>query len=96
MNARLVELALKKQRLQFRSEALRERWQGHARGLCPVFDGVDRLGDGARWLWRHPEVFVATAVALLVARPRAAWRWLRRGFVGWQVWRRGRAWLTAR
>lgn len=96
MNGKLLELALKKQRLQFKSDALRERWAEHARALQPVCAGVDRVGDGVAWLRRHPEVGVAVAVVLLVTRPRAVLRWVRRTFLAWQVWRRGRAWLASR
>lgn len=94
MNARLLELALKKQRLQFRSDLLRQEWRAHARGLKPAFVAADRVRAGYLWLRRYPEVVVGAGVAVAVARPRAAWRWLKRGFVAWQFWRKGRQWLA--
>ena len=93
MNSRLVDLALKKQRLQFKSAALREQWIDHARGIQPLCDGADRVRQGAHWLGRHPEVLVGAAVALLVARPRTLWRWMRRGVLALSVLRRRRHWL---
>ena len=39
---------------------------------------------------------VAAGVALLVARPRAVWRWARRGLMVWQTWRHSREWLDGR
>ena len=96
MNERLLELALRKQRLQLRSIALREQWAGHAAGLRPLLDGADRVGDGVRWLRGHPQILIAGAVALLVARPKAVWRWGRRGLAGWEVWRQANHWLRRR
>lgn len=96
MNERLLALALKKQRLQFQSAALRERWAAHARGLQPVCTGIDRICDGFAWLRRYPHVAAAVGVALLAARPRTAWRWARRALVAWQFWRRGGRWLLTR
>jgi hypothetical protein len=94
MNGQLLELALKKQRLQFQSDLLRERWCGHVRGVAPAFGVVDGVRAGAQWLRRHPEVTVGAAVALVVARPRTVWRWLKRGVVVWQFWRKGQEMLT--
>jgi hypothetical protein len=96
MNRRLLELALKKQRLQFQSVALREQWANHALGLRPLCTGIDRVDDGFAWLRRYPHVFAAVGAALLAARPRALWRWTRRGWLAWQFWRRGGRWLLTR
>ena len=95
MNSRTLELALKKQRLQFKSDILRKQWCDHARGLTPVLDAADRVRAGYVWLRRHPEVVVGVGVAVAVAKPRAVWRWFKRGVVAWQFWRRGREWLDS-
>lgn len=87
MNATTLELALKKQRLQIASEGLRADFGTCARGLVPVFNGADYVVAGARWVRRNPRLVVATTVALVVARPKSAWRWARRAFIGWQAWR---------
>lgn len=94
MNSRLLELALKKQRLQFKSDMLREKWRSHADGLAPVFGAADRVRAGVAWLRRHPEVLIGVGVAVVVAKPRAIWRWFKRGVVAWQFWRRGQEWLA--
>lgn len=94
MNPRLLELALKKQRLQFKSDALREQWCNHARGLAPTFAAADQVREGFGWLRRHPEVAVGVGVAVAVGKPRFVWRWLRRGAVAWQFWRNGQRWLA--
>jgi hypothetical protein len=88
-----LELALKKQRLQIAGEGLRRDFARHATGLTPIFTGADVAVDVVRCLRRHPEVVVATGVALVVARPSRAWRWGRRAFFGWQAWRRWRNFL---
>ncbi len=88
MNSTTLELALKKQRLQIASETLRTEFGLCAAGLAPAFSGADRVVEGARWLRRNPEIAVAAGVGLAVIRPKRAWRWARRAFVGWQAWRR--------
>ncbi len=94
MNNQLLELALKKQRLQFRSDALRERLRTHANGLAPTLAVADRIHAGYGWLRRHPEVVAVAGVAVVAAKPRVVWRWLVRGVSAWQFWLRGRRWLT--
>jgi hypothetical protein len=88
MNGTALELALKKQRLQFVSESLRKDFGDHAAGLRPLFSGADFAVEGVRWARRNPQIVVAAGVALLVARPRRAWRWARRAFFGWQAWQK--------
>jgi len=91
VSPRQVELALKKQRLQMRSAALREDFSVYASGWKPAFALADRGRAALRWLRRHPLVPVAVMAALLAARPRAVLRWARRGFVAWQTLRRLRS-----
>lgn len=88
MNSSALELALKKQRLQMSSDSLRSDVGRHAAGLAPVFSVADSTLEAARWMRRHPQVIVAAAVALAVARPGRAWRWARRAFLGWQAWQK--------
>ena len=43
--------------------------------------------SGAEYLRQHSG-YVAAAVALLVViKPGRAWRWAKRGFVAWRLWR---------
>jgi hypothetical protein len=87
---RLFELALKKQRVQFESERLRQRVSNELHGVLPVFEVLDAVGSGIRWLKQRPAIPVGIAVAAIVARPRAIFRWGRRAVVGWQAWRKVR------
>lgn len=88
MNAKLVELALRKQRLQIDSMALRGELGRYAAGISPLFAVTDHVVDGVSWVRRHPHVLAAVALGLLLVRPKRALRWTRRAFVGWQAWRR--------
>lgn len=88
MNSTTLELALKKQRLQIASASLRDEFGRCAAGLTPAFHGADCVVEGARWMRRNPQLVAAAAVALVVARPKRAWRWARRAFLGWQAWRK--------
>ena len=96
MNSTTLELALKKQRLQIAGESLRAEFGRYAAGLVPVFTGADCAVEGARWVRRNPQLVVAATVALLVIRPKSAWRWARRAFVGWQAWQKLRDFLERR
>ena len=85
-----VELALKIQRLQFKSAALRHALAGDIDGIAPAFRTVDQIRAGIDWLRTHPLLVAAVAMTIVVVRPKAAWRWARRGFLAWQTWRRFR------
>ena len=96
MNDTALELALKKQRLQIASDALRDDLGRYATGLRPLFSGADLAVDGVRWARRNPQFVVAAGVALLVARPKRAWRWARRAFFGWQMLQKLRQFIPSR
>ncbi len=88
MDPKALELALRKQQVQFASERLRNELINHLDGVSPMLHTADRLRNGARWLGKHPQVFIAVGIAFIVARPRRALGWARRAFIGWHVWRR--------
>ncbi|MDY0014259.1 MAG: YqjK-like family protein [Rhodocyclaceae bacterium] len=91
MNPAIVELALRKQRLQLRSEAQRTVLLEGLAVADGVLGRVDRLRDGAHWLKTHAPAVTTFAAVLLLMRPRFTLRWLRRGFVGYQLFRRAKA-----
>lgn len=90
MNQRLMELALKKQRLQLQAAAQRLELAQRLQAWAPAFAAADAVAGGLRWLKTHPQWLAGAAAVLLVVRPRAFFRWLRRGFFAWQAWRRAR------
>jgi hypothetical protein len=94
-----VELALEKQRLRLEAASQRMDLSRHAAGLTPLFDAAERVREGTRWVARHPEA-VAGGVALLAAAGpgvrRFFWRWGKRAFIAWRVWRDSDLWLGKR
>ena len=96
MNA--VELALEKQRLRLAAASQRLALSRHASGLVPAFAAAERVRAGARWVGQHPEIAAGGVALLAVARPgvrRFFWRWGRRAFIAWRLWRDGEHWLAA-
>lgn len=88
MNPRLLEIALRKQRLQFQAEQQRQELSAGLAVVDSVLDKVDRLRDGVHWLREHAPVVSTFALVLLLLRPRFTLRWARRGWLGWQLYRR--------
>lgn len=88
MNPKFVELALKKQRLQLKAAAQRVMILQAIESATPAFGAAEKIRSGMRWAKMNPEWVVGIAVALLVARPRAFYRWAKRGFFVWQSLRR--------
>lgn len=88
MSPRELELALKKQRLQIQSAMLRARLTRQAQAFEPAFGALDTVRSAYAWLRARPYIWVGTAVAVGVARPRFIWRWFKRGVVWWQAARR--------
>lgn len=97
MNA--LELALEKQRLRLAVANQRMALSRHVLGLTPLFDAAERVRAGTRWVTRHPEAVAAGVALLAAARPRArrfCWRWGKRAFVAWRMWRNSGLWLGKR
>lgn len=94
MNPKLVELALRKQRLQIRSAEQRDALVHHAQAFAPVLHGIDRISDGVRWARDNAPLLSGVGIFLLVTRPRAGLRWARRAWMGWQLVRRVRALIS--
>jgi hypothetical protein len=92
MSPRELELALKKQRLQLQSAALRAHLAQQTRAFEPAAGAVDMVRLGYSFLRGRPYVWVAAAVVLVVAKPSAVWRWLKRGAVWWQAAQQMRGW----
>ena len=96
MNARLLELALKKQRLQYRSAEQRRELARGLMPLVPAFALVETVRSWARWVREHPAISAGVLVAIFVTRPRSAVRWARRTWWAWQTWSKLRLMTTTR
>lgn len=94
MNQRILELALRKQRLQIRAEAERRDMVRHLGGVDVVLDTVDRvrdqIHDTVQWAREKAPLLSIALLVLLVTRPRRAIRLAQRAWVGWLIWRRVR------
>ncbi len=84
MNPKNVELALKRQRLQLQAAAQRVMIVQALESAAPAFGAAEKVRSGLRWAKAHPEWLAGIGVALLVARPRAFFRWAKRGFFVWR------------
>lgn len=91
MNQKIVELALKKQRLQLKAAAQRVMILHALESASPAFGAAEKARAALHWARIHPEWLAGIGVALLVARPRAFFRWARRGFFVWHSLRRLRS-----
>ncbi|MBL8446454.1 MAG: YqjK-like family protein [Zoogloeaceae bacterium] len=94
MNEKTLELALRKQALQFRIQAQREQWAATVNAVDGALDKASRLRGGLDWLRQNAPILSAAAVVLLVVRPRQTLRWARRLVLAWQIYRKLRAQLA--
>lgn len=86
-----IERALAKERLRLICAKERDEIVRHVAGLTPLFDVAERAHVAVRWVRRHPEAVGAGIVLAAILRPggiRLLWRWGRRAFVAWRLWRR--------
>lgn len=96
MNA--IEQALRIQELRLTAAQQRLELARHAQTLAPVFQAADRVRAGVRWAGKHPQLLAGALAFSLIVRPgvrRFFWRWGRRAFVAWRVWRHSERWLGA-
>ena len=85
MNDKLIRLAERRERLVAQAAAQRmvlaqniEPWRIP---LALADQGLDAL----RFIKRHPAWVVGGGVLLAALRPGRTWKWLRRGWVTWQI-----------
>ena len=86
--AQTVEFALKKQRLQLRSEQQRAQLMQGFERVESVLDIVDRAREGVHDLGRQAPLLTAGGALLVVLKPRLALRLARRAWVGWVLYRK--------
>ncbi len=86
MNSRLLELATRHGALKARIDAQRLQLARHVVPLEKALAVGDRALEGVDWLKHHPAVVGAAVAAVVIARPKRAWRWARRGIFVWRGW----------
>jgi hypothetical protein len=86
VTTRLLELATRHGALKARIDEQRRTLTKQAIPLEAAFAQGDRVLEGVDWLKHHPAAVVAAVATVVVARPRRAWRWAKRGFFVWRGW----------
>ncbi|MFC5519729.1 YqjK family protein [Polaromonas jejuensis] len=99
MSKRLTELHQQRGRLL---ERIAHQRAGLALQLLPLQKASDAghrvftlISAGLQYLKSHPLPVMLAVSALLLFKPRRAWRWLWRGVGIWRRWRALRGWLSA-
>jgi hypothetical protein len=90
MTQKLIELAERRARLVAQAEAQRTTLAQSAQPWRLPLAVVDQGWAAMCQIKRHPALVAGAAVLLVVWRPRSIGKWLRRGWVGWQVARKVR------
>lgn len=91
MNTRLLELAARRGALRARIDAQRLAMAQHSQLLEVALERGDAVMRGVDWLKHHPLAIGAAVAAAVVARPKRAWRWAKRGIFVWRGWQALRA-----
>lgn len=86
MNAKLLELATRHGELKARIDLQRRTLAEQTEPLEAALARGDTVLQGVDWLKHHPLAIAAAVAAVVVARPRRAWRWAKRGFFVWRGW----------
>jgi len=86
MNPKLLELATRHGALQARIAEQRRQLARHAEPLEAALVRGDAVLKGVDWLKHHPLAVGFAVASVVVARPKRAWRWARRGFFVWRGW----------
>ena len=87
MNRRLAAIAAKRARLVERAAFEREDIVQTLQIWSQPLDLVDRILAGVKFVMARPPLIAAAAIALLLLRPRSAWKLARRAFGMWQGYR---------
>ncbi len=86
MNDKALALAMRHGALRARIDEQRRLLQQQVAPLEALMARGDAAVQGIGWLKQHPGAIVAAVAALVVIRPKAAWRWAKRGVFVWRGW----------
>lgn len=86
MNQKLLLLATRHGALKARIDEQRRTLRQQAAPLEAALARGDAVMQGVDWLKHHPLAIGVAVAAVVVARPRGAWRWAKRGFFVWRGW----------
>lgn len=94
MNAKQLELATRHGALRARIDEQRRTLSQQSAPLAAALERGDAVLEGVDWLKHHPAAIAAAVATVVIARPRRAWRWAKRGFFVWRGWQAIRSSLT--
>lgn len=95
MKSTQLDLATRHGVLKARIDEQRRALSQHAAPLQAALARGDSVLRGVDWLKHHPLAIGAAVTAVVVARPKQAWRWAKRGFFVWRGWQAVRSSLAA-
>jgi len=87
MNARLIELIRRRERLLVRAEIQRAEIAGAVRQWREPIAALDRVVEVVHTLKTHPALLVLPLSALLVIKPRRLVSWGGKAWMAWRLWR---------
>ena len=90
MDARHLDLALRKQKLQLRADAQREDLSRRLDGIDGALDRADGLREHLAWAKERIPVLSVALITVLLVRPRFTLRLAKRAWVGWLLVRQVR------
>lgn len=91
MNARLIELIRRRERLLVRTEMQRTEIAGAVRQWRVPIAALDRAVAFVHTIKTHPALLVLPLAALLVIKPRRLAGWGGKAWMAWRLWRSWRA-----
>lgn len=91
MDARQLDLALRKQKLQLRADAQREDLSRRLDGIDGALDRADGLREHLAWARERIPVLSVALITVLLVRPRFTLRLAKRAWVGWLLVRQVRS-----
>lgn len=86
MNQQLIDIALKRERLLERIEGQRSRLAASTDGVRAVCTAGDRVIATGRKIRDNPQWVLLAVLALVLIRPRRAWRIAKAGVFVWRAW----------
>ena len=86
MNRKALLLATRHGALKVRIDEQRRLLSKEVEPIKNALARGDQVLKGVDWLKHHPAAVGLAVTAVVVARPRRAWRWAQRSFFLWRGW----------
>ncbi len=86
MNRKALLLATRHGALKVRIDEQRRLLSKEVEPIENALARGDQVLKGVDWLKHHPAAVGLAVTAVVVARPRRAWRWAQRSFFLWRGW----------